>query len=283
MAKLAQNFAKYLVTAKLNANGVVERPDVIGAIFGQTEGLLGAELDLRELQRTGRIGRIEVMVRTSQGKSSAEITIPSSLDAAETSLIAASLETIQRIGPSEALVPFHAQTLSVELFVHDREPLLSNACAWSLDSETLFEDMEPFTCRPTEHGGNYNYCEANLVLGEGDTTFYSLDSIYGSGPIKLSVQESGYFLRNVDPNSGDGFSNAQLYYSNQQQEFENNLRDFVFFEDGYYDLPEEFEVFNDDGKVEVDRGITLLGRLKAHLPKELEKTVSDYLNKWLEE
>jgi DNA primase len=102
MAKLAQNFAKYLVNAKLNANGIVERPDIIGAIFGQTEGLLGAELDLRELQRTGRIGRIEVNVKNSRGKSFAEINIPSSLDAAETSLIAASLETIEKVGPCDS-------------------------------------------------------------------------------------------------------------------------------------------------------------------------------------
>jgi len=57
MSKLAQDFAKYMVHAKMRANGVIEKPDVIGAIFGQTEGLLGSDLDLRELQRTGRIGR----------------------------------------------------------------------------------------------------------------------------------------------------------------------------------------------------------------------------------
>ncbi len=102
MSKLAQNFAKYVVYARLQAKGVVERPDVIGAIFGQTEGLLGNDLDLRELQRTGRIGRIEVTVRTNKGASQADITIPSSLDAAETSLIAASMETIDKVGPCDA-------------------------------------------------------------------------------------------------------------------------------------------------------------------------------------
>lgn len=110
MAKLAQAFAKYLIYAKLNATGVVEKPDVIGAIFGQTEGLLGAELDLRELQRTGRIGRIEVNIKTLKGKSQAEIIIPSSLDAGETSLMAASLETIDKVGPCDAEI----KILSVE-------------------------------------------------------------------------------------------------------------------------------------------------------------------------
>ena len=60
MAKLAQSTIKYLIEAEFSSNGIVEKPDVIGAIFGQTEGLLGQDLDLRELQKTGRIGRIEV-------------------------------------------------------------------------------------------------------------------------------------------------------------------------------------------------------------------------------
>ena len=102
MAKLAQNFAKYLIRARLHAKGVIEKPDVIGAVFGQTEGLLGTDLDLRELQRTGRIGRIEVDVNTAKGKSYADIIIPSSLDSSETSLLAASLETIDKVGPCEA-------------------------------------------------------------------------------------------------------------------------------------------------------------------------------------
>jgi len=102
MTKLAQSFAKYVIHAELSATGVVEKPDVIGAIFGQTEGLLGSDLDLRELQRTGRIGRIEVNLRTNDGKSQGKILIPSSLDMSETSLIASSLETIDKIGPCDA-------------------------------------------------------------------------------------------------------------------------------------------------------------------------------------
>jgi DNA primase len=104
MAKLAQNFAKYVIYAKLQAKGVVEKPDVIGAIFGQTEGLLGTELDLRELQQTGRIGRIEVNVKMDKGSSYGDIIIPSSLDASETALIGASLETIDKVGPCDAKI-----------------------------------------------------------------------------------------------------------------------------------------------------------------------------------
>lgn len=95
---------KYLVHAKIETNGVVERPDVVGAIFGQTEGLLGDELDLRELQKTSRIGRIKVDITSSHGKSTGTIVIPSSLDRVETSIIAAALETIDRVGPCEATI-----------------------------------------------------------------------------------------------------------------------------------------------------------------------------------
>jgi DNA primase len=90
---------KYIIHAKIKADGIIERPDVVGAIFGQTEGLLGDDLDLRELQKSGRIGRIEVNIKSNAGKSIGTIDIPSSLDKIETSVLAASLETIDRIGP----------------------------------------------------------------------------------------------------------------------------------------------------------------------------------------
>lgn len=102
MGKIAPVSAKYIVHSSILIEGVVDRPDIIGAIFGQTEGLLGSDLELRELQRSGRIGRIEVNVNTSGGKTGGEITIPSSLDKAETCIVAAALEVIQRIGPCNA-------------------------------------------------------------------------------------------------------------------------------------------------------------------------------------
>ncbi|MBA3043842.1 DNA primase [archaeon] len=95
---------KYLIKAKISADGVVEKPDVVGAIFGQTEGLLGEELDLRDLQKSGRIGRIEVNIESKKGKSDGEIIVPSSLDKVETSILASSLETIDRVGPCKAKI-----------------------------------------------------------------------------------------------------------------------------------------------------------------------------------
>ncbi len=95
---------KYLIHLTLQTEGVVDKPDVVGAIFGQTEGLLGEDLDLRDLQRTGRVGRIDVQINTKRGETKGEILITSSLDRAETALLASSLETIDRVGPCTAHV-----------------------------------------------------------------------------------------------------------------------------------------------------------------------------------
>lgn len=104
MGKIAQVAAKYEITADIEIDGTVDKPDMIGAIFGQTEGLLGSELELRELQRSGRIGRIEVTHEIVNGKTHGTITIPSSLDKSETAIIGAAMEVIQRIGPCNAKI-----------------------------------------------------------------------------------------------------------------------------------------------------------------------------------
>ena len=96
------NTIKYIIKVRFEVDGVVEKPDVIGAVFGQTEGLLGVDLDLRELQKTGRIGRIGVTLELKNGKAFGEVTVPSSLDRAETAILAAALETIDRVGPCTA-------------------------------------------------------------------------------------------------------------------------------------------------------------------------------------
>lgn len=96
--------AKYLIHARFEVNGIVEKPDVIGAIFGQTEGLFGPELDLRELQKNNRIGRIEVELKTEHSKTVGTISLTSSLSMATTALLAAAIESVDRVGPKEAKV-----------------------------------------------------------------------------------------------------------------------------------------------------------------------------------
>lgn len=95
---------KYVIKAKIEIDGVVERPDIIGAIFGQTEGLFGSEFDLRDLQEKGRIGRIYVESKSSGGKTVGEIIIPSNLDKSETALLAAMIESVDRVGPYNARI-----------------------------------------------------------------------------------------------------------------------------------------------------------------------------------
>jgi DNA primase len=97
-----QDSAKYLIHADIRASGVVERSDVVGAIFGQTEGLLGDDLDLRDLQESSKVGRIDVEIESEAGRSFGSVTIASGLDRVETAVLAAALETVDRIGPCRA-------------------------------------------------------------------------------------------------------------------------------------------------------------------------------------
>ncbi len=146
MGKISPVSSKYIINATINIEGVVDRPDVIGAIFGQTEGLLGADLELRELQRSGRIGRIEVNVDTRSGKTSGKITIPSSLDKAETSIVAAALEIIQRIGPCNANIKvqdIEDVRISKRKFVIDRAKELLKGMVEGVipDSQEIAEEV----------------------------------------------------------------------------------------------------------------------------------------------
>ncbi|WP_226039177.1 DNA primase DnaG [Natrinema sp. DC36] len=97
-----EDTSKYLIHADVTADGIVERSDVVGAIFGQTEGLLGDELDLRDLRQSSKVGRIDVEITSTAGQSHGQVTIATSLDKVETATLAAALETITRVGPCRA-------------------------------------------------------------------------------------------------------------------------------------------------------------------------------------
>lgn len=96
--------ATYIIRARLTADGVIERSDVVGAIFGQTEGLLGTEMDLRTLQEAERVGRIDVEIESAAGRSTGTIAIDTDLGRTETAVLAAALETIERVGPCRATI-----------------------------------------------------------------------------------------------------------------------------------------------------------------------------------
>lgn len=90
---------KYIIKLTFEVDGSVDKPDVIGAIFGQTENLFGQEFDLRELQDKGRLGRIIVEIKNKGGKAEGYIEIPSNLDRVETALIASMVESVEKVGP----------------------------------------------------------------------------------------------------------------------------------------------------------------------------------------
>jgi len=137
---------KYMVHANITAEGFVEKSDVVGAIFGQTEGLLGDELDLRDLQKSSRIGRIEVNIESKGGKSRGEILVPSGLDKAETAILAASLETIDRVGPCIA----HVEITGLEdiratkrrRITERAKRLMREVIETSIDSETMVSEVK---------------------------------------------------------------------------------------------------------------------------------------------
>lgn len=116
--------AKYIIKANFTVDGVVEKHDVIGAIFGQTEGLFPKELELRELLKSGKIGRIDIQLKSSKGNTSGTITIPSSIDRAETALIAAAIETVDRVGPCDATIKVESIT---DVRVEKRQQILRRA------------------------------------------------------------------------------------------------------------------------------------------------------------
>ncbi|MHA1622817.1 MAG: DNA primase DnaG [Candidatus Heimdallarchaeaceae archaeon] len=123
-AKTDTSTTKYEITAKFEVDGVVEKPDIVGAIYGQTDGLLSENLDIRELQKTGRIGRISVDYSSSRGKTTGKIVIPSSLSRTETAILAATLETVDRVGPCSCQIQLKE---IVDVRVNKRQSIVDRA------------------------------------------------------------------------------------------------------------------------------------------------------------
>src|ERR687889_285641 len=93
---------KYHAKLRFEVDGLVEKADIIGAIFGQTEGLLGPEMNLNELQKVSKVGRIEVNVDSRSNMARGDALIPMSTDISTAALIAAAIESIDKVGPFQA-------------------------------------------------------------------------------------------------------------------------------------------------------------------------------------
>ncbi len=139
---------KYIIYAKVIVDGYVEKHDIIGAIFGQTEGLLGCDLDLRDLQKSGRIGRIDVQLENINGKSYANLILPSSLDRLETAIIAATIETSDRVGPCVASIEVtHIEDIRVkkkEYIINRAKELLNSIVETTIDATEISEEIKEF-------------------------------------------------------------------------------------------------------------------------------------------
>jgi len=179
MAKVSPVSIKYMIHANFSAEGALEKPDVIGALFGQTEGLLGAELEMRELQKEGKIGRIEVDLEREGKRSVGKITIPTALDQSETTLIAAAIETIERIGPSDSQIEVERiedVRGSKRDYILDRAKKLMQGIEGSSDSRTISNAIKDSTRTSSiqEYGkeklpaGDLNGDEVIVVEGRAD-------------------------------------------------------------------------------------------------------------------
>lgn len=215
MGKISPVSAKYIIHSTIEIDGVVDKPDVIGAIFGQTEGLLGADLELRELQRSGRIGRIEVNVDTKTGKTKGEIIVPSSLDKAETVIIAAAFEIIQRIGPCNAKIivqKIEDVRVSKRTFVVERaKELLKNLMDSSMpDSQELAEEVA-HSVRVMEI---QEYGPDRLPAGPGIDESEDIIVVEGRADVVLLLK---YGIKNVIAMNGSSVPKTIIELSKQKE------------------------------------------------------------------
>src|SRR3989338_4153786 len=203
MGKISPVSIKYIIHANFIATGTVEKPDVVGAVFGQTEGLLGEDLELRELQKEGKIGRIEVETETKDGKTIGKIEIPTALDKTETTLLAAALETIERVGPSDAKMQIEeiedVRGSKREYIMARAKALLEKVKGSQLESKEITESVKESSriSRLQEYGterlpaGDLSAEEIIIVEGRADVVNmlrHGIDNVIGmSGTVMPEV------------------------------------------------------------------------------------------------
>jgi len=167
---------KYLVRLRFEVDGVVERADVIGAIFGQTEGLFGPEMNLNELQKSWKVGRIEINLESKNDKTRGEVIIPMSTDIGTAALIAAAVESVDKVGPCSARFNVGAiedvRAVKRKQIV-DRAKLIVRD--WSSKTSSEGENLLKDVTESTKRAKVINYGLENLPAGPG---VYSSDLVY---------------------------------------------------------------------------------------------------------
>ncbi|NHJ47337.1 MAG: DNA primase [Asgard group archaeon] len=163
---------KYMIQASFTIDGLVEKPDVVGALFGQTEGLVSEDLDLRELQKSGRVGRIQVNLSFRGGKTKGSLEIPSSLDKVETSILAATIETVDRIGPCSAQIQIKKiEDIRIEKMKKIRERASELLLKWNSEASQDSSDLADEVSKIARGSGitQYAHLPAGPELIESDT------------------------------------------------------------------------------------------------------------------
>ncbi|HME19020.1 MAG TPA: DNA primase DnaG [Nitrososphaerales archaeon] len=159
---------KYLVRLRFEVDGVVERADVIGAIFGQTEGLFGPEMNLNELQKSWKVGRIEINLESKNDKTRGEVIVPMSTDIGTAALIAAAVESVDKVGPCSARVTLGAIE---DVRATKRKQIVDRAKAivreWSSKTTSEGENVLKDVTESTKRAKVVNYGMENLPAGPG--------------------------------------------------------------------------------------------------------------------
>jgi DNA primase len=102
-AKKPKSFTVYFT---VDIDGIREKHDIVGTIFGQTEAILPSELNLKNLYRYGKIGHVTTSLEHKNGITLGSIFFPRDLNKLDMSLIVAAIESIERIGVSKAKIVF---------------------------------------------------------------------------------------------------------------------------------------------------------------------------------
>jgi len=198
-----QHSAKYIIHAEIQTSGVVERSDVVGAVFGQTEGLLGEELDLRTLQESEKVGRIDVDIDSADGRSFGTFTVSSGMDRVETAVLAASFETIERVGPCYAdcrVTKIEDVRAAKRRNVVDRATELLQAFEErAVTGETLVEEVR----KQTRAAGITQY--AGLPAGPNVETSDAIIVVEGRADVR---QLLGHGIKNVIAAEGTDIPDA---------------------------------------------------------------------------
>jgi DNA primase len=167
---------KYLVRLRFEVDGVVERADVIGAIFGQTEGLFGPEMNLNELQKSWKVGRIEINLESKNDKTKGEVIVPMSTDIGTAALIAAAVESVDKVGPCSAR--FNLGVIE-DVRAIKRKQIVDRAKQvvrdWSSKTSSEGENVLKDVTESTKRARVINYGLESLPAGPG---VFSSDLVY---------------------------------------------------------------------------------------------------------